>query len=221
MLAPGAVQSSVELLQSRPECAFVYGHEQAIGPDGKPTPSYGLSPGKCLAGDLYVQLLAANDALRGPSAVMHRRQMFEALGGFTDGLHGCEDFDLHLRALREWSVACNDRVLLIKRNHGENLSTKWSKMLKGAVRAQRQQKPFVDNHPQYRAAYRTGMRLARRYNGRQLERQVAGKLIGRIPAELGTDLAVLTRYAPERLITLPATILRFAARRALGRPTGG
>lgn len=221
MLAPGAVESSVKIMAKRPDCAFVYGHESAIGPEGEPLPSYGFSPGKCLAGDLYEQLLAANDSLRSPSAVMHRRRFFESVGGFTDGLRGCEDFDLHLRVLREHEVACNDSIVLIKRIHDENISRRRGEMLEAAVRGQRLQKPFVDQHPQYRAAYSAGLRLARRYNGRNLERQIAEKIVARQKDKLGADLMSLARYAPGRLPLLPARLLWETARRSLRRGRAG
>lgn len=211
MLAPGAVESSVALLKGRPDCAFAYGHESAIGPFGS-IPSGGLSPGKCLTGDLYEKLLRANDCLRSPSAVMHRRSHLDSAGGFTDGIYGCEDFDLHLRLMREHEVVCNDRVVVKKRVHGDNLSLMWDKMLEGAVRAHRLQKPFVNQNPRYRNAYVAGLRVARGYNGGMLARQIARKVVTMRKKRLASDLMVLMKYAPEQLIKLPAYICLSAAR---------
>lgn len=91
-------------------------------------------------------------------------------------------------------------------------------MLTGAVRAMREQKAFVDAHPQYRAAYRAGMRVARGYNGRRLAQQIADKMLSGRTTGLGRDLATLTRYAPERLMSLPPRLFRNVAGRSRSNP---
>ena len=110
MLTPDAIATSLACLQSQPECAFAYGHETHFNETG-PLPPRGLSPGKCLKGDPYAEMLRLNHPLRAPGAMLYRRDLVERIGGFTNGLDGSEDLDLNLRLVREHPIVCNDRVV--------------------------------------------------------------------------------------------------------------
>jgi glycosyltransferase involved in cell wall biosynthesis len=58
-----------------------------------------------------------------PSAVMLRRDLFAALGGFDEALPVCEDYDLWLRLGRREPVGLLDEPLVIKRGgHPDQLS---------------------------------------------------------------------------------------------------
>ncbi|MDY0310763.1 MAG: glycosyltransferase [Desulfobacterales bacterium] len=58
-----------------------------------------------------------------PSAVMMRRSLFEALGGFDESLPACEDYDLWLRIGCRHPVGLIDAPLVVKRGgHGDQLS---------------------------------------------------------------------------------------------------
>lgn len=61
-----------------------------------------------------------------PSAVMLRRDLFEALGGFDEALPVCEDYDLWLRLGAREPVGLLDEPLVIKRGgHADQLSRRY------------------------------------------------------------------------------------------------
>ncbi|MEE4609237.1 MAG: glycosyltransferase [Desulfobacteraceae bacterium] len=58
-----------------------------------------------------------------PSAVMMRRRLFEAFGGFDEALPACEDYDLWLRIGCRHPVGLIDAPLVVKRGgHADQLS---------------------------------------------------------------------------------------------------
>src|SRR5215472_11528329 len=209
MLTPDAIATSLARLQCQPEWAFAYGHECHFNETG-PVPSRGLSPGKCLKGDPYAEMLRANHPLRAPGAMLYRRNLVERIGGFTGGLDGSGDIDLNLRLVREYPIVCNDRVVLLTRIHGTNTTRSWGYMLSQAVAAQKVQKGFVAQHSIYRSHYKAGLRLAREYWGSHLENVIGEKVVAREFQAVASDLAVLARYAPGRFLLFP---LRLSVRR--------
>ncbi len=73
------------------------------------------------SGDIFEPSLAL--CLVSPSAVMMRRQLYEALGGFDEQLPACEDYDFWLRIGCRHPVALIDRPLIFKRGgHTDQLS---------------------------------------------------------------------------------------------------
>ena len=58
-----------------------------------------------------------------PSAVMIKKSLFEAVGGFDENLPACEDYDLWLRISCRYPVHLIDIALIIKRGgHDDQLS---------------------------------------------------------------------------------------------------
>jgi glycosyltransferase involved in cell wall biosynthesis len=58
-----------------------------------------------------------------PSAVMFRREAFDALGGFDESLPACEDYDLWLRASLRYEIHTLPEALIEKRGgHADQLS---------------------------------------------------------------------------------------------------
>ena len=58
-----------------------------------------------------------------PSAVMFRRDAFDALGGFDESLRACEDYDLWLRASLRYEIHTLPEALIEKRGgHADQLS---------------------------------------------------------------------------------------------------
>lgn len=81
-LLPDALQVGVEAFAAHPECAFVYGRLQPIGPDGSPLP---LRPQRTVERDHCAELLR-EDFIWSPGAVLYRRAVVEAAGGSIRGL---------------------------------------------------------------------------------------------------------------------------------------
>jgi glycosyltransferase involved in cell wall biosynthesis len=72
-------------------------------------------------GDIFLPSLDL--CLVSPSAVMMRRDLFVALGGFDEALPVCEDYDLWLRIAIDHQVALMPELLAIKRGgHADQLS---------------------------------------------------------------------------------------------------
>lgn len=72
-------------------------------------------------GDIFKESLEL--CLISPSAVMMRREVFEAAGGFDERLPACEDYDLWLRVTRDHAVGLVPEPLVIKRGgHPDQLS---------------------------------------------------------------------------------------------------
>jgi glycosyltransferase involved in cell wall biosynthesis len=72
-------------------------------------------------GDIFLPSLDL--CLVSPSAVMMRRDLFVALGGFDEALPVCEDYDLWLRIAIDHQVALIAEPLVIKRGgHADQLS---------------------------------------------------------------------------------------------------
>lgn len=73
------------------------------------------------AGDIFLPSLKL--CLVSPSAVMMRRELFDAVGGFDETLPVCEDYDLWLRIAVDHPVALIPETLVIKRGgHADQLS---------------------------------------------------------------------------------------------------
>ncbi len=75
-------------------------------------------------GDVFVPSLER--CLISPSAVMMRRELFLAAGGFDESLAVCEDYDLWLRLSARVAVGLVDAPLVIKRGgHADQLSRRY------------------------------------------------------------------------------------------------
>ncbi len=73
------------------------------------------------SGWIFIPSLAL--CLVSPSAVMMRRELFDAIGWFDESLPACEDYDLWLRTSLHYPIHCIDRPLIVKRGgHGDQLS---------------------------------------------------------------------------------------------------
>ena len=73
------------------------------------------------SGDIFRASLEL--CLVSPSAVMMRRELFDAVGGFDETLPACEDYDLWLRVARSHPVPLISDPLVIKRGgHPDQLS---------------------------------------------------------------------------------------------------
>jgi glycosyltransferase involved in cell wall biosynthesis len=218
VLVAEAIATSAERLRTCPDCAFVYGHEVHFDENGT-LPQRGLSPGKSVEGDPYAEMLRWNHPMRAPGAMLYRRSAVERISGFSKSAGGAADLDINLRLARDHPIVCNDRVVLRTRIHGSNMARRWAYMLGSAVRVQKAEAGFVNAQPEYRAAYESGLRLARDYFGRNLERQLPAKLSAMAIGSLAGDLLALARYAPARFVRLPFRLARRAARRGLLQST--
>jgi glycosyltransferase involved in cell wall biosynthesis len=75
------------------------------------------------AGHEEVLYLSGGCYLTSASALILRRDAFQAAGGFDERLWGCADYDLYLRILHQHDIAYRAEPLAYYRIHGENTTT--------------------------------------------------------------------------------------------------
>ena len=198
-LVSDAVETALQLLQGRPDCAFAYGHQAWIDASGSTIttrPDRSARVQTCVPGDPYAYMLRRNNPLRAPGAILYRRSLVMRAGGFARDLGNAQDLDLNLRLAREYPVCCNDRIVLLTRVHDANATRNYAKMLRGSVQAQRRQRSFARRQEIYKRDYRAGLVLARAYWGGHLARQVASQVrAGDVRSAL-RGLWTLARFAP-------------------------
>lgn len=61
-------------------------------------------------------------------AALVSREAFLAMGGFNEYLLSCEDYELYYKISCEWSLVVEDRLVMLRRFHDNNLSGNSSKM---------------------------------------------------------------------------------------------
>jgi len=99
-LLPHALDAAIEEFRKHPTSGFVFGASRTVLEDGTLTPTeVPASPGQ----DAYWNLLE-QDVVGIHSAVVYRRNLIEAAGGFDETLAACEDYELYLRIARRWPI---------------------------------------------------------------------------------------------------------------------
>jgi len=219
-LATDAIATSARVLAQRPECAFVYGHQQLVDEEGSPLstmPERTAMLQGCLEEDPFSFMLRRNFPLRNPGAILYRKEIIDRLGGFTDAFRDptTQDLDLNFRIAREYPICCNDRVVMLSRIHSSMSTLNAHTMLRDTVRAQQRQRRFVREHRTYMAQYKAGLKLARGYWGRKLTQQVIADSRRRAIRALARDLLILLRFAPG---VGALTLAHRVRARAAGRP---
>ncbi|OGP51102.1 MAG: glycosyl transferase [Deltaproteobacteria bacterium RBG_13_43_22] len=115
---PGKLEAQIRFLSKNPG-AMICQTEEIWIRNGRR-----LNPGKKhqkISGDIFAPSLLL--CLVSPSAVMIKREVFERVGYFDEGLPACEDYDLWLRISAHFPVFLIDQPLVIKRGgHSDQLS---------------------------------------------------------------------------------------------------
>jgi glycosyltransferase involved in cell wall biosynthesis len=176
-LLSGSLQSQVEFLERRPECAFVYGHVRLIGSDGSV-----LSTPKqtCVEKDHYLTLLATN-FIWTPGACMYRREIVLALGGFNEKFPAASDLDINMRISRKYPIGCVAREVLEYRVHETNMSGNPEVNLRDSVLALRAQVQWVEGNELHMAALRKGLAAVRSDYGNKLATEIVRRVrVGKI-----------------------------------------
>lgn len=164
-LTPNALQTHLQHLQARPDCAFAAGHYREIAADGSVlnTPKQ-----RVVTSEHYRTLLGGGDCVWLPAAVLYRRTELEALGGWHEALSGCADWELYLRLARHSPICCHAQVVAEYRQHLPSMSRNSAAMLRDALAVFAAQAEFVRAHPEFAAAYQDGLHNARGYYGERL-----------------------------------------------------
>jgi glycosyltransferase involved in cell wall biosynthesis len=191
-LLPHALEVGARCLQAHPECAFVFGHCQRIGPDGIPLPP---QPWARVDRHHYRALLLDNYIWM-PATVMYRRSALEAAGGFAPASdHAC-DYDLYLRLARTRPVFGHGEIVAEWRLHPSNVSNNALVMLRSTLRTYRRQKAHVETDLALREAYRRGRRFWTDRYGNEAVESLRGHLQRGEWRQAAAVMLTLLRYSP-------------------------
>jgi glycosyltransferase involved in cell wall biosynthesis len=194
-LLPHALKTGANLLDDHLSCAFVYGQYRLIDSDGLPIRA---EPRQRPHAHPYLDMLRFN-YIGMHATVMYRRAVFNSIGAFDTSLGACEDYDLFLRIVRQFSIHCHDEVVAEYRQHGSNMSSSAALMLRSSLRVLHSQRRHINKNQQGKTAYRAGMKHWQRYYGEKLIRDLRRRIISREWSRLREDVLVLLRYYPRGL----------------------
>jgi glycosyltransferase involved in cell wall biosynthesis len=180
-LEPNATTSGLACFARRPDAAMVYGGHRRIRANGD---RVGCDNYKAVSEDAYCDLLSGNP-IGMHAAVLYRRDVLMALGGFDEGLRRCEDYDLYLRIARRYLIASHPEIIAEYRWHDHNMSSNTEEMLRAALAVHARHRGQT---PEQRRAWRAGKRSWKAwYRTGQLE--WGGQLVS------GADRSALERLA--------------------------
>jgi hypothetical protein len=197
-LLPAALEIGLAFLRDRDDYAFVSGSHRIVGVDGF---VLWTAERRTIRSGHFEELLRRN-YIATPGAVIYRRAVLEALGGFDTSLPVCEDYDLNLRITRDHPVYSHAEVVLSYRRHAANMSGKAAIMFETAMRVLASQKPFSRSRPALEQAYEDGRAFHRAYYGELLVGELGQQLrAGRWRSAIH-GVAVLARRHPTGLVDL-------------------
>lgn len=118
---PEKLARQLAALGRRPDAAWAYCDGWHADAALRPT-RHRLSDGLgCTSeGRTYPRLLAGEFVW--PSTTIFRRQVFEAVGLFDEGLRGCEDWDFFIRVARRYPCVYVPEPLILHRTHPASLT---------------------------------------------------------------------------------------------------
>lgn len=148
---PDAIASMVEVLESRPELGLVYADARFIDGENRvlkivqpPEPEAMLKEG-------FIQ-----------AAVLYRRAVFAATGGYRRRWVRCQDFDFYIRAYKVCKVAHLPRVIYDYRLHEMSMSGNHAALVM-------ENAALLDSHAESHAARRAVWAYHLGYLGRHFE----------------------------------------------------
>jgi glycosyltransferase involved in cell wall biosynthesis/peptidoglycan/xylan/chitin deacetylase (PgdA/CDA1 family)/SAM-dependent methyltransferase len=193
-LLPHALEVGLACLRAHPQCAFVAGRCIRIGNDGQPLPTT-EEAGR--DGDAYSRLLSGCPIL--VPAVMYRRASFQAFPGFDTSMSAAEDYHLYYRIARELPIHFHDSVVAEVRQHHANMTSNTALMLRSNLTALQTQWRYVKANPEYKKAYRAGLRFWRTHYGARLAAELPNQIrLGEWKRALSA-IVLLLRYYPQGL----------------------
>ena len=203
-LLPTALEDGVRALEAHPECAFASGHVHLIASDG----TYLRTPDDpCIEREHYRTLLQYN-YIWTPAAVMFKRAVLTAMGGYSPDRRGAEDWELYLRIARHFPVYCHAAVVAEYRLSENQLTGNPRQMLQDSLACLSQQWPYIKGNRQFEEAYRKGRQETRAYYGQPLVEELGQHVrLGQWKPAIA-DLTALLRYDPCRLLQWLVRTLR-------------
>ncbi len=201
-LLPDALAAGVAGFEQHQEAGLIYGHVRLLSDDGTVC---GCPPQSAVPQDHYRELLRGN-YIWTPGAVMYRRAVIDAVGGFDARAGGSADFDLNIRIARQWPIHCHGQLVLEYREHPESQSSDPAYMLRSAVSVRRRHRRHVRSSRTERAALAQGIRIVQGDYGERLLDRLA------LHVKAG-DWRLVLRCLPTLLRHHPIGLLRRIVRR--------
>jgi glycosyltransferase involved in cell wall biosynthesis len=148
----------------------------------------------------YKELLQRN-VIGNPGSALYCRWVFTEIGGFDEANSPAADYDLYLRATRQFPILCHHQLVVQYRRHGANMSNDVRLMLASTLTALKKQRSHVEKSRELRAAYDMGVEFWRNCYGeplinRMYEQFAKGHLI-----DAALDGYTLVRFYPHRFLT--------------------
>jgi glycosyltransferase involved in cell wall biosynthesis len=125
MYEPNFLETLVTALQADPEADGVYCGYQFVDEANNPLPQIENRP--VPPADLYPALLDGNFFV--PESVFLRRRVYDAVGFFDESLRACEDWDVWLRAAKQFRLIHSPHILTRHRVLAGSMSTDPLRML--------------------------------------------------------------------------------------------
>jgi glycosyltransferase involved in cell wall biosynthesis len=191
-LLPEALEAGVKELEAHPACAFVFGRHMLIETDGSSLGS--PSPPYTGGTDYYEALL--RDSYPGLHAVMFRRAVLEAVGGFDASLPAAEDYDLYLRVASNFAIHHHDEVVAQYRRHAANSHHESARMLQYTLGVIRSHKRRIRGKKEHGRAYKHGIKSWQGLYGNALLKDVLVHARKREWKQGLWDMLVLIRHDP-------------------------
>jgi len=146
---PSKLGRQVELMRARPEIGFCSCTARVEDPDGRL-----LNLWQCPQSELpfLVHLFRSGADVPGScSAVMARRQLVEAAGGFDESLRGAEDPDLWIRLAATTKYACIAEPLTVVLRRPGSVSRNLENMRESSIRMMRKNRSLLPR--EFRGSY--------------------------------------------------------------------
>jgi GT2 family glycosyltransferase len=159
-LLPHAVEAGIGCFSDSPEAAFVFGRYSNIFDDGSPAPTPVHEP---VESEYYWRLLHGN-FIGMHAAVLYRRSVLAAAGGFDESLPACEDYEVYLRLAQQFPVRHHSHVIAEYRQHDSNMSKDHAFMLRQVLTVLERERRRAPDRRCSRAL-RRGVRIWREYYG--------------------------------------------------------
>lgn len=151
-LLPETLAKNLEQFAAHPDCGMVYGSYYYVDAQTRKITDYTfMPPGE----DPFATLLRGN-CIGMVAAVMFRRDVYQAVGGFDASQRASEDYDLYLRIARRYGVVGRPDVMTEYWQHGGNASRDNAFMLRWVLDVLRRYRDDAQARPEWRAAIRQG-----------------------------------------------------------------
>jgi glycosyltransferase involved in cell wall biosynthesis len=126
---PTKLTVQVEDLLAHPECGWSYTGYVHMDEQGRGDQWRSDRPWVPYAGWILDNVITVQAMIAMPTVMVERR-LFEAIGGFDEAVHGCEDYDLAIRLAEASPATVVPTPLAKKRQHFEDRPTNQVELLK-------------------------------------------------------------------------------------------